>query len=135
MLVLTRKLQQQINIGENVTITVLRVKGNTVRLGIDAPREIRITRNELPKTDPGGAGIANQTDASAATVSGMSDTQKTGIQQNTARNQDSAAGESAAPAGSEDPKESFRNAERLMATSSEAFASSPLAAHVAALCN
>ena len=48
MLVLTRKLNQEILIGENVKITVLKVKGNTVRLGIEAPREVRIVRGELP---------------------------------------------------------------------------------------
>ena len=49
MLVLSRKLNQEITIGDNVTITVLKVKGNTVRLGIDAPRHVRIARGELPK--------------------------------------------------------------------------------------
>lgn len=48
MLVLTRKLSQQIKIGDNVTLTVLRVKGNTVRLGIEAPRDVRVVRSELP---------------------------------------------------------------------------------------
>ena len=48
MLVLSRKLNQEITIGDNVTITVLKVKGNTVRLGIDAPRHIRVVRGELP---------------------------------------------------------------------------------------
>ena len=47
MLVLTRKLQETIKIGDNVTIHILRVKGNTVRLGIDAPRQVRIVRGEL----------------------------------------------------------------------------------------
>lgn len=51
MLVLTRKLQEQIRIGENITITILRVKGNTVRVGIDAPRQIRVLRGELPPED------------------------------------------------------------------------------------
>ncbi len=51
MLVLTRKHQQQIRIGGNITITVLRVKGNTVRLGIEAPRNIRVVRGELPLND------------------------------------------------------------------------------------
>lgn len=50
MLVLTRKLNQEILVGENVKITVLKVKGNTVRLGIEAPPEVRIVRSELPKT-------------------------------------------------------------------------------------
>ena len=49
MLVLSRKLNQEITIGENVTITVLKVKGNTVRLGSDAPRHIRVVRGELPQ--------------------------------------------------------------------------------------
>ncbi len=47
MLVLTRKLQETIKIGDQVTIHILRVKGNTVRLGIDAPRQIRVMRGEL----------------------------------------------------------------------------------------
>jgi carbon storage regulator CsrA len=49
MLVLTRKLQQQIKIGEQITVTVLRIKGNTVRVGVSAPREVRVVRGELPK--------------------------------------------------------------------------------------
>jgi carbon storage regulator CsrA len=50
MLVLTRKLQQQIKIGERITVTILRVRGNTVRVGIDAPRDVRVVRGELPKS-------------------------------------------------------------------------------------
>ena len=49
MLVLTRKLQEQIRIGDNVTITVLRVKGQAVRIGIEAPRDVRVVRGELPR--------------------------------------------------------------------------------------
>lgn len=49
MLVLTRKLQQQIKIGEQITVTILRVKGQTVRVGIDAPRDVRVIRGELPR--------------------------------------------------------------------------------------
>jgi len=52
MLVLTRKLDQQIQIGEGITVTVLEVKGNTVKLGIAAPKEVRVLRAELkPRTD------------------------------------------------------------------------------------
>ena len=36
MLVLTRKLQQQVKIGDHITVTILRVKGHTVRIGIEA---------------------------------------------------------------------------------------------------
>ena len=48
MLVLTRKLSEKIQVGDNITISVLKVKGNTVRLGIEAPREVHIKRGELP---------------------------------------------------------------------------------------
>lgn len=48
MLVLSRKLQEQIQIGDEITITVLRVKGNAVRIGIEAPRSVKVIRGELP---------------------------------------------------------------------------------------
>ena len=51
MLVLTRKAKQRIQIGDNISITVLRVKGQTVRIGIDAPSEIRVRRSELATFD------------------------------------------------------------------------------------
>lgn len=47
MLVLTRKVGQRILIGENVAITVVRVSQGTVRLGIEAPPETPIVREEL----------------------------------------------------------------------------------------
>lgn len=47
MLVLTRKPNEQIMIGDQVTITVTRIKGNTIQLGIDAPKDVKILRGEL----------------------------------------------------------------------------------------
>lgn len=47
MLVLTRKLDEQILIGDDIKVTLLRVRGNTVRIGIEAPRDVRIVRGEL----------------------------------------------------------------------------------------
>ncbi len=47
MLVLSRKLQQQICIGGQITITILKTRGKTVRIGIEAPRDVRVTRGEL----------------------------------------------------------------------------------------
>jgi len=47
MLVLTRKLDEQILIGNDIKITLIRVRGNTVRLGIEAPRDVRVVRSEL----------------------------------------------------------------------------------------
>jgi carbon storage regulator CsrA len=48
MLVLSRKENEKICIGDNIVITVLRVRGNVIRLGIDAPQEVRVLRAELP---------------------------------------------------------------------------------------
>ncbi len=47
MLVLSRKTHEQIQIGDNITITVVRVEGKRVRLGIDAPGNMRIMRTEI----------------------------------------------------------------------------------------
>lgn len=51
MLVLTRKNQQQIQIGNNIVVTILQVKGQTVRVGIEAPREVRVVRGEIADKD------------------------------------------------------------------------------------
>ncbi|MBX9789411.1 MAG: carbon storage regulator [Pirellulales bacterium] len=48
MLVLTRKVREQIRVGDNIVITILRVQGQAVRVGIDAPRSVRVVRAELP---------------------------------------------------------------------------------------
>ena len=47
MLVLTRKLGEVIRVGDVVTVRVLEVKGNQVRLGVDAPADVRIYREEV----------------------------------------------------------------------------------------
>lgn len=47
MLVLTRKLEEEIVIGGVVTITVLGIKNNQVKLGITAPKEVKVLRKEL----------------------------------------------------------------------------------------
>ncbi|MDG2389159.1 MAG: carbon storage regulator CsrA [Planctomycetaceae bacterium] len=47
MLVLSRKAGERIQIGNDVTLTVVSVKGNRVRLGIEAPQECRIVRDEI----------------------------------------------------------------------------------------
>jgi len=51
MLVLSRKANETIQVGDNVTITILKSKGNTVRLGIDAPRDVRVMRGEVLARD------------------------------------------------------------------------------------
>ena len=55
MLVLTRKLMEKLYIGDEICITVVRLEGGQVRLGIDAPRHIPVVRAELsplPKERP-----------------------------------------------------------------------------------
>ncbi len=47
MLVLSRKPGERILIGEDVSVTIVRIGPNTVRLGIDAPRSMNIVREEL----------------------------------------------------------------------------------------
>lgn len=47
MLVLTRKLNQEIRISENIVVRVIDIKGNQVRLGIEAPADVAILREEL----------------------------------------------------------------------------------------
>ena len=47
MLILTRKLGEQINIGDDITVTLLEIRGTQVKLGIDAPKRIGIHRNEI----------------------------------------------------------------------------------------
>jgi carbon storage regulator len=47
MLILTRRVEEKIMIGDEVTITVLEVKGGHVRLGIGAPKKIAVYREEI----------------------------------------------------------------------------------------
>ena len=47
MLVLTRRVDESISIGENIIVTVLAVEGDRVKLGISAPREVPILRQEV----------------------------------------------------------------------------------------
>ena len=47
MLILTRRVGEVLMVGDDITITVLGVKGNQVRLGVDAPREVAVHREEI----------------------------------------------------------------------------------------
>lgn len=47
MLILTRRVGETLMIGDEVTVTVLGVKGNQIRLGVNAPREVAVHREEI----------------------------------------------------------------------------------------
>ena len=47
MLILTRRVGETVMIGDQITVTVLGVKGNQVRLGVQAPRDVAVHREEI----------------------------------------------------------------------------------------
>lgn len=52
MLVLNRKVDESIDIGSDITITVLRINSKQIRIGVEAPKEITVLRRELNSTEP-----------------------------------------------------------------------------------
>lgn len=54
MLVLSRKQKERLKVGDSIVVTVVHVSGDRVRLGIDAPSDILVLREELDKTDTSG---------------------------------------------------------------------------------
>ncbi|NBW86418.1 MAG: carbon storage regulator, partial [Planctomycetia bacterium] len=51
MLVLSRKQNERIRVGDSVVVTVVRVSGDKVRIGIEAPANVRVLRDELDADD------------------------------------------------------------------------------------
>jgi carbon storage regulator len=64
MLLLSRRLGEQIVIGDHLRVTVLKIRGNRVRLGVTAPAGFRIRREEIPDKacGPSAAGCAEGED-------------------------------------------------------------------------
>ncbi|TFB69661.1 carbon storage regulator CsrA [Cryobacterium glaciale] len=65
MLVLTRKLGEKILIGDDIVITVLDARGDSVRIGIDAPRGVKIQRDEVVRAVTEANMAASQVDDNA----------------------------------------------------------------------
>ena len=77
MLVLTRKRDEKVCIGQQITVTILRVKGRSVQIGIEAPDSVRVLRGEL--VDSGGGRAKGALKASArSAAAGDGDTQARG---------------------------------------------------------
>ena len=70
MLVLTRKIGEQIRIGDTVTVRVLEVRGSQVRLGVDAPADVRIYREEIYHPEREANGAAQPAEGSAEPANG-----------------------------------------------------------------
>jgi carbon storage regulator len=54
MLVLSQMKDEKIIIGENIVVTIIEVRGNKVRIGIEAPRDVKVLRKELVPFEKGG---------------------------------------------------------------------------------
>jgi carbon storage regulator len=67
MLVLSRKQSQRIKLGDSIVITVVRVAGDKVRLGIDAPRDMLVLRDELEPHEAATLGAVPGESAGALT--------------------------------------------------------------------
>ncbi len=92
MLVLTRKTKQRIQIGPYVTVTVLQIKGQSVRLGIEAPKDVSVLRTELAERladggfDPTVLAALENADRESEISSATSSEQK-GVRANSSANE------------------------------------------------
>jgi len=69
MLVLSRHVGQQIMLGDNITVTVVDIQGDKIRIGVDAPKEMPVHRREVYEAingPPGSRAVKGQDDAATA---------------------------------------------------------------------
>lgn len=68
MLILSRKTNEKICIGENITLTIIEVRGDQVKIGVDAPKDVKVFRHEVfqaIQTENKAAAVANASALSA----------------------------------------------------------------------
>jgi carbon storage regulator len=58
MLVLSRKESQRIRLGDSIVVTIVKISGDKVRIGIDAPADVLVLRDELEPNQPAAAASA-----------------------------------------------------------------------------
>ena len=68
MLILTRRVGESVVIGEDVTVTVLGVKGNQVRIGINAPKTVAVHREEIFERIKSGQGAPDRSNSDEPSV-------------------------------------------------------------------
>ena len=72
MLVLSRKESQRIRLGDSIVITIVKISGDKVRVGIDAPTDVLVLRDELevhdPSSDAAGSGTTAAEDTRVASI-------------------------------------------------------------------
>ena len=72
MLILSRRVGESVVIGEDISITVLRVKGNQVRLGVNAPKSVAVQREEVSeRIKPEVAATVTQLSEETAKIEGQ----------------------------------------------------------------
>jgi carbon storage regulator len=47
MLILTRKLNEKIKIGDDITVTIVEIRGDQIKIGVDAPKDVKVFRQEV----------------------------------------------------------------------------------------
>lgn len=72
MLVLSRKKNESIIINDNITITVVEIRGDKVRLGIDAPKDVTVHRQEVYEAIQNQARRENANSSSVSPEAGLS---------------------------------------------------------------
>lgn len=68
MLVLSRKVGEKVWIGDRIAVTIVRINGNSVRIGIEAPADMVVAREELMQRVVAGAACISEGDAGTATA-------------------------------------------------------------------